>query len=91
MSADVARIFRAEYGRAVAVLTRHLGDLSLAEEAVQDAFVTALDRWPRAFQEERVAGVPNVGLRDAACHVRHSLFGALFRTIISHDNGRLSI
>jgi RNA polymerase sigma-70 factor (ECF subfamily) len=47
MSTDIARIFRAEYGRAVAVLTRFLGDLSLAEEAVQDAFATALERWPR--------------------------------------------
>lgn len=47
MSGDVDRIFRAEYGRAVAVLTRFLGDLTLAEEAVQDAFTTALERWPR--------------------------------------------
>jgi RNA polymerase sigma-70 factor (ECF subfamily) len=47
MSTDIARIFRAEYGRAVAVLTRFLGDISLAEEAVQDAFATALERWPR--------------------------------------------
>jgi RNA polymerase sigma-70 factor (ECF subfamily) len=47
LNGDVARIFRAEYGRAVAVLTRFLGDLSSAEEAVQDAFTTALERWPR--------------------------------------------
>ncbi len=47
MDDAVARIFRAEYGRLVAVLTRFLGDLSLAEEAVQDAFTTALERWPR--------------------------------------------
>jgi RNA polymerase sigma-70 factor, ECF subfamily len=47
MIEQVARIFRAEYGRAVAVLTRFLGDVSLAEEAVQDAFTTALERWPR--------------------------------------------
>jgi RNA polymerase sigma-70 factor, ECF subfamily len=47
MSDDaVARLYRAEYGRAVAVLTRFLGDLSQAEEAVQDAFTTALERWP---------------------------------------------
>jgi RNA polymerase sigma-70 factor (ECF subfamily) len=44
---EVARIFRAEHGRAVAVLARFLGDLSLAEEAVQDAFAIALERWPR--------------------------------------------
>jgi RNA polymerase sigma-70 factor (ECF subfamily) len=43
--ADVARVFRAEHGRAVAVLTRVLGDLDLAEDAVQDAFVTALEKW----------------------------------------------
>jgi RNA polymerase sigma-70 factor, ECF subfamily len=32
----------------VAVLTRFLGDISLAEEAVQEAFATALARWPQA-------------------------------------------
>ena len=34
-------------GSAVAILTRVLGDLELAEDAVQDAFATALERWPR--------------------------------------------
>jgi RNA polymerase sigma-70 factor (ECF subfamily) len=43
---DLSAIFRAEYGRAVAVLTRFLGDLDLAEEAVQDAFAAAVQRWP---------------------------------------------
>ena len=33
-------------GRAVAILTRILGDLELAEDAVQDAFARALERWP---------------------------------------------
>jgi RNA polymerase sigma-70 factor, ECF subfamily len=32
----------------VAVITRFLGDISLAEEAVQEAFATALARWPQA-------------------------------------------
>ena len=45
-AADVEAVFRAEYGRAVSVLVRFLGDIDLAEEAVQDAFATALDRWP---------------------------------------------
>jgi RNA polymerase sigma-70 factor, ECF subfamily len=44
--ADVERVFRAEAGRAVASLIRLLGDIDLAEEAVQDAFVAALQRWP---------------------------------------------
>jgi RNA polymerase sigma-70 factor (ECF subfamily) len=43
----VDRAFRAEFGRTVAVLARALGDLDHAEEAVQDAYVLALDRWPR--------------------------------------------
>ncbi|KAA9148663.1 sigma-70 family RNA polymerase sigma factor [Amycolatopsis acidicola] len=42
----VAGVFRAEYGRAVAVLTRVLGDLDLAEDAVQEAFTEAVRRWP---------------------------------------------
>ncbi len=47
MSADIGEIFRREHGRAVAVLTRQLGDIALAEEAVQEAFTTALEHWPR--------------------------------------------
>ncbi|MFD8735312.1 RNA polymerase sigma factor [Streptomyces sp. NPDC059618] len=43
---DVEAVFRAEYGRAVAVLIRFLGDIDLAEEAVQDAFTTAVAKWP---------------------------------------------
>ena len=34
-------------GRAVAILIRVLGDFELAEDAVQDAFATAAERWPR--------------------------------------------
>ena len=41
-----ARIFREESGRAVASLIRVLGDFDLAEEAVQDAFISALETWP---------------------------------------------
>jgi len=43
---EIERVFRAEYGRAVAVLVRVLGDIDLAEESVQDAFTEALRRWP---------------------------------------------
>ena len=48
---EIERLFREAYGRAVAVLTRLLGDIDAAEEAVQDAFLTAVQRWP-------VDGVP---------------------------------
>ncbi|WP_410818641.1 RNA polymerase sigma factor [Micromonospora sp. 050-3] len=42
---DLASIYRAEYGRCVATLARLLGDINLAEEAVQDAFTTAVQKW----------------------------------------------
>jgi RNA polymerase sigma-70 factor (ECF subfamily) len=45
---EVERVFREEYGRAVAVLVRQFGDIDIAEEAVQDAFTIALQRWPSA-------------------------------------------
>jgi RNA polymerase sigma-70 factor, ECF subfamily len=47
MAADeIEQAFRADYGRAVAVLTRVLGDINLAEDAVQEAFTIAAARWP---------------------------------------------
>ncbi|MCX5418575.1 RNA polymerase sigma factor [Streptomyces sp. NBC_00078] len=54
--ADVEAVFRAEYGRAVAVLVRFLGDIDLAEEAVQDAFATAVQRWPETGVPPSPAG-----------------------------------
>jgi len=46
-TAVVDRLFRQESGRAVATLIRAMGDFDLAEEAVQEAFAIALERWPR--------------------------------------------
>ena len=43
---DIGEFFRQEYGRAVAVLVRVFGDIDIAEEAVQDAFTVAAQRWP---------------------------------------------
>jgi RNA polymerase sigma-70 factor (ECF subfamily) len=48
---EIEQVFREHYGRAVAVLTRLLGDIDRAEEAVQDAFLNAVQKWP-------VDGVP---------------------------------
>src|SRR5438105_9292033 len=47
VSADaIARLFREEHGRAIAVLVRAFGDIDLAEEAVADAFTLAVELWP---------------------------------------------
>ena len=43
---DVESVFREVYGQAVATLVRVFGDITLAEDAVQEAFVVANERWP---------------------------------------------
>jgi RNA polymerase sigma-70 factor (ECF subfamily) len=43
----VEAVFREEWGRTLAILARILGDVDLAEDAVQEAFAAALERWPR--------------------------------------------
>jgi RNA polymerase sigma-70 factor, ECF subfamily len=54
--AEIERVFRQEYGRAVAVLVRHFGDIDVAEEAVQEAFAVAVERWPTAGLPPSPAG-----------------------------------
>src|SRR4051794_34668369 len=53
---EIERVFREEYGRAVAVLVRVFGDIGIAEEAVQDAFAAAVERWPSAGLPPSPAG-----------------------------------
>jgi RNA polymerase sigma-70 factor (ECF subfamily) len=53
---DLERVFREESGRALASLVRFFGDIDVAEEAVQDAFVVALERWPRTGVPPSPAG-----------------------------------
>ena len=65
-AAAVERVFTAEYGRAVAVLVRLCGDIDLAQEAVQDAFIAALERWP-------ATGVPPAPAGWIITTARHKL------------------
>jgi RNA polymerase sigma-70 factor (ECF subfamily) len=44
---DLERIFRGESGKVVAFLVRLFGDIDIAEEMVQEAFVVASERWPQ--------------------------------------------
>jgi RNA polymerase sigma-70 factor (ECF subfamily) len=84
---EIDGYFRREYGRCVATLIRFLGDIDLAEEAVQEAFAVAVDRWP-------VTGLPpNPGAwitttarnraidhlrREASRHDRHAQAAMLY-------------
>ncbi|MEY2446805.1 MAG: hypothetical protein QOH79_281 [Acidimicrobiaceae bacterium] len=47
MVAVLEQIFRDQWGRVLAALYGFLGDFDLAEEAVQEAFAIATERWPR--------------------------------------------
>ncbi|UUV28966.1 RNA polymerase sigma factor [Amycolatopsis roodepoortensis] len=53
---EIGRVFTEEYGRAVAVLVRVFGSIDIAEEAVQDAFAEAVDRWPSSGPPPSPAG-----------------------------------
>jgi RNA polymerase sigma-70 factor (ECF subfamily) len=55
-TSEIEHVFREEYGRAVAVLVRTFGDIDIAEEAVQDAFAAAVQRWPTAGLPPSPAG-----------------------------------
>jgi RNA polymerase sigma-70 factor, ECF subfamily len=55
-AAEIERVFREEHGRAVAVLVRVFDDIDIAEEAVQDAFAAAVQRWPASGLPPSTAG-----------------------------------
>ncbi len=60
----VERVFREESGRILASLIRVLGDFDLAEDALQDALATALERWPAGGVPEN----PGAWITTAAPH-----------------------
>lgn len=69
--AEIDRIFRNEAGRALATLIRLVGDFDLAEDALQDAFAVALEKWPTAEPPANPrAWLVNVGRNKAIDRVR---------------------
>jgi RNA polymerase sigma-70 factor (ECF subfamily) len=55
-ASEIERVFREQHGRAVAVLVGVFGDIDVAEEAVQDAFAAAVQRWPSTGPPPSPAG-----------------------------------
>jgi RNA polymerase sigma-70 factor (ECF subfamily) len=73
-SAEIDRIFRDEAGRALATLIRLVGDFDLAEDALQEAFAVALERWPREARPSNPrAWLVNVGRNKAIDRVRRQI------------------
>jgi RNA polymerase sigma-70 factor, ECF subfamily len=70
-STDIDKIFRDEAGRALATLIRLVGDFDLAEDALQDAFAVALERWSaREVPDNPRAWLVNVGRNKAIDRIR---------------------
>jgi RNA polymerase sigma-70 factor (ECF subfamily) len=77
VEAAVAEAFHAEWGRVVATLVRLTGDWDLAEECAQDAFATALERWPRDGIPRRPgAWLTTVARNRAVDRARRAQLGA---------------
>src|SRR4051812_4291400 len=71
---DIEQIFRDEAGRALATPIRLVGDFDLAEDALQDAFSVALERWPRDEPPSNPrAWLVNVGRNKAIDRVRRQV------------------
>lgn len=72
----VTAVFRTQHGRAVAVLTRLLGDLDLAEEAVAEAFTAAVAVWPtRGVPPEPAGWIITTARRRAIDRLRRDAVG----------------
>jgi RNA polymerase sigma-70 factor (ECF subfamily) len=86
---DVERAFREAHGQAVATLTRLFGDLTLAEDAVQDAFVIAMQRWPHDGLPENPAGwIVTTGRNRATDVVRRERRGRQLAEQVAADQLR---
>src|SRR5215212_7674802 len=87
IAAEVESTFRAEHGRVLAVLISLLGDFMLAEDALQDALVNALERW-------KLDGIPRnpgawlltVAKRRAIDRLRHTVTQEHAAAILNSDS-----
>ena len=71
---EIEKIFRDEAGRALATLIRLVGDFDLAEDALQDAFAVALERWPATEPPSNPrAWLVNVGRNKAIDRIRRQI------------------
>jgi RNA polymerase sigma-70 factor (ECF subfamily) len=71
---EIEKIFRDESGRALATLIRLVGDFDLAEDALQDAFAAALERWSSVEPPSNPrAWLVNVGRNKAIDRVRRQI------------------
>ena len=83
---EIEKIFRDEAGRALATLIRLVGDFDLAQDALQDAFAVALERWPAADPPSNPrAWLVNVGRNKAIDRVRRQVTFRGKRSELTHE------
>jgi RNA polymerase sigma-70 factor, ECF subfamily len=83
---DIEKIFRDEAGRALATLIRLVGDFDLAQDALQDAFAVALERWPVSDPPSNPrAWLVNVGRNKAIDRVRRQATFRGKRSELTHE------
>ena len=80
-AATLDSVYRAEWGRVVAALIRHLGDFDLAEEVAQEAFTAAVEQWA-------VTGVPEFPRAWLIQTARHKALDRLRRRAPFRRQGR---
>src|SRR6186713_2261888 len=70
---EIEQVFRSESGRVLSGLVRICGDIELAHDAVQEAFVVALARWPGEGIPQRPAGwITTVARNKAIARLRRA-------------------
>ena len=83
VDARIAEVFSREAGRVLATLIRLLGDFDLAEEARQEAFAAALERWPlRGVPDNPSAWLIHVGRNKGIDRIRRH---AVYRDVILRE------
>jgi RNA polymerase sigma-70 factor, ECF subfamily len=83
---EIEKTFRDEAGRVLATLIRLVGDFDLAEDALQDAFAAALERWPATEPPSNPrAWLVNVGRNKAIDRIRRSIAYRGKREELAHE------
>jgi RNA polymerase sigma-70 factor (ECF subfamily) len=86
LPAEIEKIFRDETGRALATLIRLVGDFDLAEDALQEAFATALERWPSAeVPSNPRAWLVNVARNKAIDRIRRQISFRAKEAELTHE------
>jgi RNA polymerase sigma-70 factor (ECF subfamily) len=87
----IERTFREESGRIVASLIRFCGDFDLAEDAMQDAFTTAMHRWPLdGVPENAGAWITTAARRKLLDRVRRQRTGAEKERLVAAEAGAVA-